>query len=77
VWKHHKEISCAAIFISNNKNTMFFFLSFIFYKIQEQVLWWEGEIDTSGSEEMAGKGDKMNMVQILRTHVCKGKNDTC
>jgi hypothetical protein len=32
--------------------------------------WWEGR---HGGE----RGRRMNMVQIMYTHVCKCKNDTC
>jgi hypothetical protein len=35
-------------------------------------------VDTSGKGKMAGKGGRrMNTVQIMCTHVCKCKNDTC
>jgi hypothetical protein len=37
----------------------------------------EGGFGTSGSGEEVGKGCKrVNMMQILCTHVCKWKNDT-
>jgi hypothetical protein len=71
-WKCHKETFCVTIL---NKQKMSFFF---FYKIGEQEdgtgsAW---EVDTSGRED-GGKGcRRMNMVQILCTHVCKWKNDT-
>jgi hypothetical protein len=58
---------------------MFFFLSFFFYKIGEQDRtgpagegWHQWE--RGGGRE---RGRRMNMVQIMCTHVCKCKNDTC
>jgi hypothetical protein len=57
------------------------FFSFFFYKIREEALvlpmggggvWyqWEGEL--------MGKGHgRVNTVQVLCTHVCKWKNDSC
>jgi hypothetical protein len=68
-----------------SKNATFLF--FIFYvfsstksknKRAKKVLpgsleywhWWEG----GGGRE---RGIKMNTVQIVYTHVCKSKNDTC
>jgi hypothetical protein len=42
----------------------------------EQVL--PGGVGTSGRGEVAEKGcRKVNIVQILCTHVCKWKNETC
>jgi hypothetical protein len=42
----------------------------------ERVL--SGRVGTSGSGEEVEKGyGRVNMVQILCTHVCKWKNDTC
>jgi hypothetical protein len=53
---------------------------FFFYKIGEQ----EGRtgpawgVGTSGRREEVGKGcGRVNMVQILCTHGCKWKNETC
>jgi hypothetical protein len=53
---------------------------FFFYKIREQ----EGRIGpvwglaTNGRGENVGKGyRRVNMVQILCTHICKWKNETC
>jgi hypothetical protein len=51
---------------------------FFFYKIGEQEsrtgLAWGGGVGTSGRREEVGKGcRRMNMVQILCTHVCKWK----
>jgi hypothetical protein len=38
----------------------------------------ERVIGTGGSGEVAGRGGRrMNTVQIMYTHVCKCKNDTC
>jgi hypothetical protein len=35
-------------------------------------------VGTSGREEKVGKGcGRLNVVQILYTHVCKWKNETC
>jgi hypothetical protein len=54
---------------------------FFFYKIREQeeridpARW--GEADTSDKEEDVGEGcRRMNMIQIVYTHVCKWKNVT-
>jgi hypothetical protein len=62
---------------------MFFFLSFIFffYKVEEQE-------DGTGSARVRGwhqweegggreRDRRVNMVQIMCTHICKYKNDTC
>jgi hypothetical protein len=53
---------------------------FFFHKNREQedsrVL--SGGVVTSGREEDVGRGyRRVNMVQILCTHVCKLKNETC
>jgi hypothetical protein len=38
----------------------------------------EGRVGTTGRREEVDKGcRKVNMVQILCTHVCKWKNETC
>jgi hypothetical protein len=55
-----------------------FFFSFTKLKIgrSEQVL--PGVVGNSGRGEEERKGyRRANMVQILFTHVCKWKNDTC
>jgi hypothetical protein len=86
-WKQHKETPCVVISISNEPKyyvSLFIFFCFFFYKIREQ----EGVtgsaqgvrkvVGTGGREEVVGKmGRRMNMVQIMYTHVCKRKNDTC
>jgi hypothetical protein len=69
-WKCHKETPCVVIL---NKNVLFFFI----YKIREQeggtgLAWGQGWYQWKGEGE--GKGWKrVNMVQILCTHVCKWK----
>jgi hypothetical protein len=56
------------------------FLYFFFYKIGEQegrtgsARW---EVDTGGGGRWQERGRRMNTVQILCTHICKCKNDTC
>jgi hypothetical protein len=52
---------------------------FFFYKIKEGRT---GHARRGGLEQWEGGGSRervwrMNMVQILCTHVCKWKNDTC
>jgi hypothetical protein len=55
-----------------NKNVLFYF-----YKIGEQVLF-GGRVGTSGRGEEVGKEcRRVNIVQILCTHVCKWKSDGC
>jgi hypothetical protein len=77
IYKWHKETPCVAIFILNKQKYNISFFSFFFYKIREQ----EGRKGTAGnggSVPVAGKGyRRVNAVQILCTHVCKYKNDTC
>jgi hypothetical protein len=63
------------------------FSFFIFYLLSstklknrrvEQVLHAWGDVGIHGRGEVAGKrGRRMNMVQIMCTHECKYKNDTC
>jgi hypothetical protein len=60
----------------------FFFYFFFFYKIGEQegrtVLWEGGGVGTCGRGEVVEKGGRrMNMMEIMCTHVYKCKNDTC
>jgi hypothetical protein len=44
----------------------------------EQILPGMGGVGTSVKEEEVGKGHgRVNIVQILCTHVCKWKNNTC
>jgi hypothetical protein len=64
-----------------NKQKCHFF-SVFFCKIGEQevrtgpALW--GRVATSERREEVGKGcRRVSMVQILSTHVCKWKNETC
>jgi hypothetical protein len=69
---------CSYVYLKLAKTSCFSFylLLFLFYKIREQeggtgsALGWEG---AGGGE----RGRRMNMVQIMCTHVCKCKNDTC
>jgi hypothetical protein len=72
-WKCHKETPCIAII---KKKSQFF----SFYKIREQEgrtgpIWgdwyqWEGE-------DMGRDCRRVNIVQILCTHVYKWKTETC
>jgi hypothetical protein len=56
-------------------------MSFVFFTKPENrradgVLY--GAVDTSVRDEEVGKGcRRVNIVQILGTHVCKWKNETC
>jgi hypothetical protein len=60
---------------------MYLFLSFMLFLLQNQRtgeqkrFYEEGGAGTIGREEVAGKG--MNTMQIICTHVCKCKNNTC
>jgi hypothetical protein len=74
-WEYHKGTPSTSI---SNKQKC---LSFFFYKIREQEgrtcpvgeeSWYQWEVE--GSRE---RGRRVNMVQILCTHVCKYKNDSC
>jgi hypothetical protein len=73
--------SCLYLKLAKTPCFSFYLLGFFFYEIEEQrVEWvlprgwgwhqWEG-----GGVRQGGK--KVNMVQIMYTHVCKCKNDTC
>jgi hypothetical protein len=68
---------CSYFYLKQAKMSFFFF-----YKIREQ----EGRAGPAWGEQCwyrgrgrgVGKGDRrVNMAQILCTHVCKCKNDTC
>jgi hypothetical protein len=48
---------------------------FFFYTMGEQVLP-EG-VGTNGREEVEKGHRRVNIVQILYTHICKWKNETC
>jgi hypothetical protein len=51
---------------------------FFFYRMAEQVLPGDGGVGTSGrGEEKQKECRRVNIVQVLCTHVCKWKNDTC
>jgi hypothetical protein len=60
----------------------YYLLYFFFYKIREQECGagsaWKRRVryqwEEGGGRE---RGGKMNMVQIMHTHVSKCKNDTC
>jgi hypothetical protein len=53
---------------------------FFFYKIRKQEGGidpaWDGGCQKEGEEVEKGCR-KVNMMQILHTHICKWKNDTC
>jgi hypothetical protein len=69
----HMEMSQENSLYSYFKQTKLSF--FFFYKIREQEVCGVG---TSGKGEDVVKGcRRVNMVQILCTHVYKWKNDTC
>jgi hypothetical protein len=66
------------LLVLNLKQTKMSFFSFTKSenKRAEQIL--RGGVGTSGRGEIMGKGHgRVNIVQILCTHVCKWKNDTC
>jgi hypothetical protein len=72
-WKCHKETPCVAI-LNKQKCLFFFFI----YKIKEQESRTGSSlgVSASGSMEEVRKGcRRVNMVQILCTHVYKWKND--
>jgi hypothetical protein len=62
----------------------FYILCFFFYKIREQE---GGKVSAQGRGAVVGtsgrggdggeRGRRMNTIQIMYTHVCKCKNDTC
>jgi hypothetical protein len=69
---------CGCLYLKLAKTSCFsYHLSFFFYKIRKQ----EGGTGSRGvveREEVVEKvGRRMNMVQIVCTHVCKCKNDIC
>jgi hypothetical protein len=73
IWKCHDKAPCVAIL---NKQKCHFFKKKSENKKVKQLL--SGEDGTSRREEEVGKGYGMvNIAQILYTHVCKWKNDTC
>jgi hypothetical protein len=72
-WSCHKETPCVAILnkchfssVTKSKNR----------RVDQGPIW--VRVGTSGRGEEVGKVcRKVNIVQILCTHVCKWKNDTC
>jgi hypothetical protein len=74
---------CSYLYLKLAKTSCFsyYIICFFFYKIGAQ----EGRTGSAqevggwhwGREEVTGKGRRMNIVQIMYTHVCKCKNDTC
>jgi hypothetical protein len=74
---------CSYLYLKVAKMACFsyYLLYFLFYKIREE----ECRIGSEGvgswhQWERGGgreKGRRMNMVQIMYTHICKCKNDTC
>jgi hypothetical protein len=63
----------------------FYLLWFFFYKIREPGRWNRFCLErvggrsagTCGREEGLERGRRINMEQMMYTHVCKYKNDTC
>jgi hypothetical protein len=74
-----KETPCVATFISNKQKFHFFY--FFFYKLEnrrvEQALPTWGRLVPVGGGGGRERGRRMNIVQIMCTHVCKCENDTC
>jgi hypothetical protein len=72
---------CCYFYLKQAK--MSFFFLFFFYQIREQNGGTGpaqgGGVGTSGRTEVVGKGVcvGVNIVQMLCTHACKCKNDTC
>jgi hypothetical protein len=70
-----KRVICLPVMLVRNsccsKMSVF---SFFLYKIGELV--WGGGVSMGGGGDRE-RGWRVNMVQILCTHVCKCKNDTC
>jgi hypothetical protein len=75
----HKESPCIAIFISNSqKHHVFLIIFYVFSSIKSENSRVE-QVPPRGGEGKGGRerGGRMNMVQIMCTHVCKCKNDPC
>jgi hypothetical protein len=76
----YMEISQGNVPCSYLKQAKMLFFSFLFYKIREQEgragpAWEEG--GNGRRKKVVEKGcRRINMVQILCTHVCKSKNGT-
>jgi hypothetical protein len=73
---------CSCLYLNKKKGHFFFFLLFSSTKLEnsraEQVCQGQWGLVPIGRMEMAEKGDRrVNMVQILCTHVWKCKNDAC
>jgi hypothetical protein len=76
-WKCHKETPYVAI-LTKQKHHFFSFIKL--ENRRDELAFYLAEVgsDTSGRGEDVGKGcRRMNMVQILCTHVCKWKYDIC
>jgi hypothetical protein len=63
-------------YLKQTKMSFFFSFTKLENRRAEQVL--SREVGTSGRGLEVGKGwGRMNIVQVLCTHVCEWKNDTC
>jgi hypothetical protein len=67
VSKYHKKTPCIALLNNNEKNVI----------KQEGGIGSVWGIATSKGGKYGKKCDRMNIVQLLCTHVCKYKNETC
>jgi hypothetical protein len=75
-WKCHKKTPCVVIL--KKPRCHYFSFTKLDNRRVEQILPGDWGVGTSGTGDEEGKGCKrVNMVQILCTHVCKWKNDTC
>jgi hypothetical protein len=73
-WKYYKGTTCVAVL---NKQNLFSFTKSVNRRIEQVLPWVRGGWYQLRGEEM-GKGyGRVNIVQILCTHVWKWKKDTC
>jgi hypothetical protein len=70
---------CSYLYLNLAKMSSFSFIFYLFfYKIREQESRSGAAGGRAGTSGREGKGGRrMNMLQIMYTHVCKCKNDTC
>jgi hypothetical protein len=68
---------CIAILSQKKKKVSFLLFSITKSENKKQNSSCEGEGYHWEGEEVGKGGRKVNMVQILCTHVCKWKNETC
>jgi hypothetical protein len=76
---------CSYLYLKLAKMSCFSFYLLSFFLLQNlrtggqnRFCWGVGEVGTSGNGKGKGKkGRRINTAQIIYTHVCKCKNDTC